>query len=259
MISIAPSFVHAKGVIRFPDQELAADYAFPVFEKTRAVLNRNVTLKNRVELRLSSGLRVDEPLYHFLGFLGSLSFYWNESSGIGLSTLFFMPGLSQRGRALQQKGVKRQFAKNPDGTIRNVGEEVGFFFDVGLAPKPLFASFLNYQFNPLYGKISLTKRFVFNFALYSFLGLGAIAYKHGDEPLMFNPAAHIGFGQRFYFSRYIALEGGIDCLAYRGPNPILSELKYEPDQSKPGRPSYTAFKKDLFFRLQARFGMTFLL
>ena len=250
-------------MIRFPDQELAAEYAFPVFEKTRAVLNRNVTLKNRVEVKLSTGLRIDEPIYHFFSFLGSLSFYWSESSGIGISSIFFMPGLSNQGEKLRSQGVEQTYkmVRNPDGStdLESV-RDVGFYFDVGLAPVPLFASFLDYQFNPLYGKVSITKKLVFNFALYSFVGLGGIAFQFGeDHPLMLNPAAHFGFGQRLYFGRYISLEGGLDFLIYQGPNPILSALKYKPGDPKPERPAYTAFKKDLFFRLQARMGIVFIL
>ena len=234
-------------VIRFPDQELASDYVFPVFENPKAVLRRNVNLKHRFEFKMSSGLRADEPLYHKMGFEGSLAFYFTEFSGLGLSGLFFMPGLSKHGRAMQ-RGIKQKDSA-----------DVSFYLDVGKAPAPLVASFLNYHFVPLYGKISLTKKIVFNFSLLTVLGGGLITYKQGSEPLNNLPVGRFSLGQRLYFNSYVALEGMIDFLVYRGTQTIHPDLKYEQNEPAAARPPYGDFEKDLFFRLMARLGLTIVL
>ena len=236
-------------VIQFPDQELASEYVFPVFKKTRAVLNRKITLSKRFEIRFSGAFRTDEPLYNPFSALASLSFYWSEFHGIGVSGLFFFPGYSKMGEGLKTAGIKTKKT-----------EEVKYYFDAGLAPHPLMGVFLNYQFSPLYGKISITKKAVLSFALYTFFGAGALGLKHGDEPLHMIPAIHFGLGQRFYFNRYFALDGGLDMLLYRGPNPVLSVIRWEPSQSAPPRPSYSEFtKQDIFLRFLARVGLTILL
>ena len=149
-------------VIRFPEKELAEEYVFPIFKDPQAVLNRNVTLGQRVEIKLFGFFRPDEPFYFPLGGLANLSFYLSESHGIGLSTLFFYPGLNSRGEEMKTQG---------HGIKNEKGEPVSYF-DASLAPVPFLGGFLNYYFSPLYGKISLTKKTVFNFAFYSFLGLG---------------------------------------------------------------------------------------
>lgn len=235
-------------VIRFPDQELASEYVFPVFEDPKVVLNRNVTLSNRFEWHVSGGARTDEPLYHWFALFSSLTFYWNESHGMGISGLYFFPGLSSRGILLRKSGVKKRNTKIVES-----------YFDASLAPHPLYAVFVNYQFSPLYGKISITKTFALNFALYSFLGAGAVGMQHGTNPIAMVPASHFGIGQRLYFNRYFALAIGIDILLYYGPNPISRDLQWKPDQDAPARPSYSQFSRELFFRFLPRAGIIILL
>ena len=221
---------------------------FPVFDNPRAILNRNVSLAKRVEWRISGSVRMDEPFYNPLSFLSSLSFYWNESHGIGVSGLYFMPGLSSQGLKLKRQGIR----DSKSGKTASL-------FDVGLAPHPLFAGFLNYQFSPLYGKISLTKTVVFNFALYSFVGAGAIGLQHGEGPVIVIPSGHFGLGQRFYFNRWFALDGGIDFLVYRGPNPVFDDLKWSKGESPPNRPAYNQFQQGIFLRFLVRLGLTVLI
>ncbi len=235
-------------VIQFPDQELASEYVFPIFKSPKAVLNRDVTLTNRVELRMSGALRTDEPFYNPYSALASLSFYWNESHGIGMSGLFFLPGLSNTGKGLKEIGIKTSDRQSVDS-----------YYDASLAPHPFIGAFLNYQFSPFYGKISITKSLVFNFSLYSFFGLGTLGMQHGEGNIIMIPASHFGIGQRFYFNRYFALDGGIDFLIYHAPNPVYEGIKWTPSQQRPARPEYDKFEKDIFLRFLARIGITVLL
>ena len=236
-------------VIRFPEKELASEYVFPVFKNPQAVLNRNVNLRRRFEIKLSGMLRTDEPFYFPFSGAANLSFYLGESHGIGLSGVFFPPGLNSRAKEM----------KSSQQGIRNKKGEVASYFDAGLAPSPFFGSFLNYFFSPLYGKISLTKTTVFNFALYSFLGGGVMALRHGSGPLHIIPATHFGLGQKVYFGSYFALDVGIDFLVYRGPNPVSRKLQWKPTQKPPSRPDYSSFEKDIFLRFLARAGVVILL
>ena len=233
-------------VIRFPEQELASEYVFPVFKNPKAVLNRNVTLSKRFEFRVSSVFRTDEPFYNRFSLLASLSFYWSESHGIGVSGLYFFPGLSSTGTQLKERGVKDKRTKEVE------------YFDANLAPYPFLGGFLNYQFSPLYGKISITKTLVFNFSVYSFFGLGVLGLKHGASIIRVVPASHFGVGQRLYFGRYFAIDIGIGFLVYFGPNPADKAIKWTASENTPRRPSYNTFEKDIFFRFLPRGGMTLL-
>ena len=240
-------------MIQFPDEELASEYVLPVFDRPQAVLDRNVSLTKRFEFLLSTGLRVDEPLYHVLGLSGSMVFHWSEFSGLGISGLFFMPGLSPTGYKLQTKGIDVE--KKVDD--KSVKKKV--YFDPLLAPHPLFASFLNYYFTPLYGKVSITKKVVFNFNLYSFIGAGVIAFKHGSSNLVMDPAGHIGIGQKSYFNRHIALTVGMNLMFYRGPNPISPLLMKNNITEERVRPKFDQFKKAIFVRFLVRAGLAFLI
>ncbi len=247
-VGFFPSFLSAE-VIRFPEKELANEYVFPVFENPQAVLNRNVSLRRRFEIKLSGMLRTDEPFFFPFSALASLSFYWNESHGLGLTGLFFPPGLNKRGREMKAQGKG----------IQNKKGEVVSYFAADLAPSPFFGTFATYHFSPLYGKISLTKTTVFNFALYTFLGLGTLALKHGSGPLYIIPATHFGLGQKIYFGSYFALDGGIDFMVSRGPEPVSSKLQWKPTERKPARPPYSEFDKGVSLRFLARVGVVILL
>ena len=238
-------------VIQFPEKELASEYVFPIFKNPQAVLNRNVTLHQRFEIKFSGMLRTDEPFYFPFSASTNLSFYWNESHGIGISGLFFIPGLNSRGKDLKAPGRGIKDSDDPN--------KVASYFDASLAPSPFLGGFLNYQFSPLYGKISITKTTVFNFALYSFLGLGGVALKHGSGPLQVIPASHFGLGQKVYFGSYFALDIGIDFLVYRGANPVSRKLRWKPNENRPARPAYKSFEKDIFLRFLARAGIVILL
>ena len=244
-------------VIQFPDQELASEYVMPVFKNTKVILNRNITLSKRIEWRISGAFRTDEPFYNPLSAFTSLSFYWNEFHSIGLSGLYFFPGLSRTGNKLNDEKEGGVPVKCPPGALQCA--EGRRTFNAGLAPHPLLAGFLNYQFSPLYGKISITKTIVLSFALYSFFGGGAIWLQHGAAPLVMVPAINFGVGQRFYFNRYFALDGGIDFLMYRGPNAVLEKMVQLPGKKAPARPEYTEFKQEILLRFLVRFGITILI
>ena len=245
-------------VVQFPDQELASEYVMPVFKNTRVILNRNITLSKRVEWRISGAFRTDEPFYNPFSAFTSFSFYWNEFHSIGLSGLYFFPGLSSTGNKLLEKGVPKRC---PVGSTQSQckGAAADFTFDAGLAPHPLLAGFINYQFSPLYGKISITKTIVLSFALYSFFGGGAVWLQHGTDPLVMVPAINFGIGQRFYFSRYFALDGGIDFLMYKAPNSILAKMRKFSGEQTPARPTYKEFKQEILSRFLVRFGITILI
>ena len=267
------SAVSAK-VIHFPDEELAAEYVFPVFDNPQAVLNRNISLSKRLELALSAGLRVDEPLYHILNFSGRAVFYWNEFSGLGAAGLFFMPGLSPTGKKLRTEGVRVKkkprrkleqdnpppadsgdFNSNPQSDSRH--KDV--FFDPLLAPQPLFASFVNYYFSPWYGKVSVTKKVVFNFNLYSFAGGGVMGFRHGPSELVISPAGQVGLGQKSYLNKWLAVDMGMSLMIYRGPNPISPLIVRDHTQSSPLRPPYKQFKKTIFVRFLVQAGLVILI
>ena len=189
--------------IRFPDEDLAKESVLPVFDPMYMVVNRNVSLKNRVELGLSAQFGLDQAFYSQYHASGLIAFYFSEVHGIALSTTYFYPGYSGGGLVLAQgKGLTNQT------------------FDARKVPYPHLMSFLNYQYTPYYGKISLTKKFTMNLSIYGFLGPGTIFF---SEKTM-RPAFNLGFGQKLYFANWIAIRGDVGAYAYYGPRPELLDL-----------------------------------
>ena len=258
-ISLLPFYAHSV-TIKFPEKELPSEYALPYFEKYHAVLNRNVTLTNRFIFSGAYALRTDEPFFFKHNFQGSIAFYWNESHGIGISTVFFPFLVDAENRlVLNNIGTQLRDEGIPD---KNRSNTILSRFNAGLSPAPFFGAFVNYQFSPLYGKLSLGKKLAVNFSLYSFWGLGVMNMKqHGSSaPLEMMPAAHFGLGQRFYFNSWLALDGGADFLIYKGFNMVNPNLKIARGDAFPtDLPLSSSFEKNLFFRILVRMGFTVLL
>jgi len=273
LLFCVPWAVWAK--ISFPNQELASEYVFPVFDETRTVLNRNVSLARRFMLQASWVYLTDEPIYTPWAMTGSLTFYWSEYSGIGVSGLYFVPGVLSSIHNLRTEGAsvkrihidqtKADSRGGNDGASGAQKETVTtglIYFDVGLAPHAVFAAFLDYHFSPFYGKISFTKTMVGNFSLYAFGGMGVVGFRHGARSnISVDVAGHAGLGQRIYINRYVAVEAGVNMLVYRGYNPIREMLKWQENESRPARPPLSEFAKNkvIFVRFLTSLGMIFLL
>ena len=191
--------------IRFPDEELARESVWPVFQPSFMILNRNVSLKKRLELGFVSSISLDEPFYFPVAFTSLVSFYFTEAQGIHLSGTFFVPSYSAAGKALSMgEGLDR-----------------GQTFDVLKIPYPQAMGFLNYQYTPFYGKISLTKNFIMNLSIYGFIGPGAVVFNDST----FVPSGNFGIGQKLYFNKWLALRWDLGAYGYYGPASAKIDLK----------------------------------
>jgi len=186
-------------VIEFPEEELATETVLPIFDKREVVKNRLVSTAKRIEVGLGFGLNLTEALYNNLNFGISATYHFDEVHGVNLTAIFVMDGLSDMGKDLRAgKGL------SPGDT-----------FDPSLAPHPENFLLGNYQFTAYYGKISLSKNYIMNLALYGLGGVGIVSF--GDST---NFGANLGVGQKLYFSKDLAFRADLRLMAYRGPNPV---------------------------------------
>ena len=158
--------------IRFPDEELAAESVLPVIEPTNMVLNRNVSLKFRLEIGAGVGFGLDEPFYLPYYGTGHLAFHLTEIHGFSVSGTYFPPVLSGTGKELSNRGVKVKDEKDNISIKKFKAEK---------APYPQMMVFINYQYTPYYGKISLTKSWVLNLSIYGFAGPGLLIFHTSDR------------------------------------------------------------------------------
>ncbi len=231
--------------IRFPREELARESVLPLFKDPKMVLDRRVTLKNRIELGLSGSYGLDEPYYFPWYATGLLAFYFAEHHGVSLMGSYFPPYASRY----------EETTKNIEATK---SAAAGKSFHPRAAPHPLMMAFVNYQYTPYYGKISLAKRFVLNLSIYGFGGPGLMVFNDNGK----TPALNIGFGQKLYLARWLAVRGDFIMYGYYGPAPAkMKELYVAPNETAPPVPSQNLKPehKRVIFNLMANVGLIFLI
>lgn len=190
--------------IRFPDEELASESVLPLFSPSKIVLNRKISLKHKFEIGGSVSFGLDEPFYFSTYASMNASFYFTESHGLNVSGTYFFPVLSNVGDALRS----------------GIGLSDGQSFNVWGLPYSQLMTFLSYQYTPYYGKISLSKKAVWNISIYGFVGPGLLVFNDGARV----PAGNIGVGQKIYFNKWLALKGDIGFYGYHGPSPEKTDV-----------------------------------
>ena len=190
--------------VHFPDEELASESVLPFVETSEVVLNRNVSLKFRKELSLSLGVGLDEPFYFKFYPMPAVTFFLTEIHAVSLMGAYFYPKLSAGGVELREgKGLIE-----------------GRTFDALKAPYPQYSIFLNYQYTPYYGKISLAKSWVLNLSIYAFTGVGLVVSNQNNQ----FPAFNFGFGKKLYFNKMLGMKTSLAFYSYYGPATARLEL-----------------------------------
>lgn len=186
--------------IQFPEEELARESVYPVFDNPTAVKRRNVALEGRFELGLYGGWGLNDALSDPMTGGGMLTYHFSEihafqvQGGVFSSTKSqYVPGIEQR----------------LDASERNLDK----------APKRKYVVLGNYQISPYYGKISITKQYVMNLSIFATAGVGTIAI--GDTNYM---AFSLGLGQKLYFSEHWGLRADLKFLFHQAPNPLSKPI-----------------------------------
>lgn len=210
--------------IELPEEELARESVLPVFEKTTAVLNKNVETKGRLQLGLGAGMEINEPFYNDLIYGVSGTYHFTDIHGVNLQFQMWAPGLSSYGE---------QIKKERD-------------LDPSRAPQPKWAIIGNYEFVAYYGKISLSKRTVMNLNLFANAG---VMYVNMEDRS--NVGLNLGLGQTLFFTKSLGLRIDLKTLIFKGPNPA----------SRPSTPppSVSDFSEDMRVNNQLTASLVFLL
>lgn len=216
---------HAKAQkIDLPEEELARESVLPVFEKTTAVLNKNVETKGRLQLGLGAGLEINEPFYNDLIYGLSGTYHFTDIHGVNLQFQMWSPGLSKYGEQIRS--------------------EQGL--DPSRAPQPKWAITGNYEFVAYYGKISLSKRTVMNLNLF---GNAGIMYVNMEDRS--TVGLNLGLGQTLFITKSLGLRIDLKTLIFKAPNPA----------SRPSSPPPSAsdFSEDMRVNNQLTASLVFLL
>lgn len=183
-------------IIELPQDELAKESVLPVFDRPVSVKNRNVVTDGKIDVNLSYGLALSEPIYN-TNRIG-LGAYYNTSENNAFGLIFekMSSGLSSYANQLNTQ----------------------FALDFKRAPSPDSSLLFDWDWKMFYGKMSVTKDGVFNTSLYTTLAGGFVKYTHKTYA-----AIAPGLGTKFYFGSNFSLRFDLRLYVHQAPIPFLAK------------------------------------
>ncbi len=199
----------ADDVIEVPQDELAQESVYPLFDRPTSVKNRNVVSAGHFDANIFYGLALTEPIAN-VSKLG-LSVYYNLTEDHSLGFLYEknLAGLSSYANQLHQE----------------------YGLDFSRAPKPVSTMMVDYNLKAYYGKMSMTKSTVLNLSLFGSLAAGMVQYQQKSYP-----AIALGLGQKFFFTNHFAFRADLRLYVHQAPIPFLDHALRDGTGTKPGGP-----------------------
>lgn len=223
----------ADEVVNLPQDELATESVYPIFDKPTSVKNRNVITKGRIDADIFYGLALTEPIAN-VSKLGLAAYYnFDEDYALGLLYAKNSTGLSSYANQLHSQ----------------------FGLDFNRAPKPDSTIMLDWNIKAFYGKMSLTKSTVFNLSLFGTLAAGMVKYENKSYP-----ALALGLGQKFYFTNQFALRLDLRLYAHQAPIPFLDGALHDGSggHTSDPVPSASQFKERMTYTTNLDVGLAYL-
>lgn len=149
-----------------------------LMDRVKSVPRKPVIKRMRAELTPQAALSLNDPYFNHYGVGGALMFYPHDNFGIGASALYLFAHDDTDNVAVIRQGQTSVMAT--------------------LEPADLFAS-VDFQWVPIYGKISLFDSAIVHFDFYALAGFGVA--RTGDRMQV---TAAPGVGQRFVINDWLA-------------------------------------------------------
>ncbi len=214
--------------IELPADELAKESVTPIFDKNLSTKNRNIVTEGKFDANLFYGWALSEPIAS-VSKLGLTAYYHpSENHAWGLMFAKNFSGVS-----IYAQQLKKQYN-----------------LDFSRAPAPEMTLMADYNLKGFYGKMSLSKKTVFNMHVLGSLAAGFVKYQHKTYP-----AVAIGAGQKIYFGKSWGFRFDLRLYAHNAPVPFLGN-----DQLKEPTPppSYSEFKERMHFISVLDVGVSYL-
>lgn len=228
----------AQADFEVPEDELAQESVYPVFDNPVSLKNRNVKDFDTFDIGVFGGLALTEPVSNTTKFGLTANYHFSEVHSLGISYAKSSTGLSR-----DAQGLKDDFG-----------------LDFNRAPSLDYTFMADYNFKLFYGKLSLTKESVMNTSVYLSGGLGIAKYTHKSYPTM-----SLGIGEKFYFNNHWSLK--LDLRLFAGNAPIPFKARALRDGTKPNDnpgnapdpiPSYDSFDERLTYTTNLEIGLNYL-
>ncbi|MFN3454687.1 MAG: outer membrane beta-barrel domain-containing protein [Pseudobdellovibrio sp.] len=215
-----------------PEDELAQESVYPVFDHPQSVMNRNVQTTKRFDVGLFGGFALTEPIYDTSKFGLAANYHFNEMHSLGLLFSQNSTGLSKDAKGLKEQNL-----------------------DFDRAPKPQNSILLDYNYKPFYGKLSFSKLGVINTTIYGTAAVGMVKYEHKTYP-----AVALGIGERFYFTSALSLKLDLRLYVHQAPIPFKKgglRYGYNGGANDP-KPSLDSFEERITYTNNLEIGLNYL-
>lgn len=214
--------------ITIQEDELAQESVLPKFDKNEATKNRNIITEKKIEFGAYYGWNILEPIMNQGKFGLNVGYHLSEMSALSLNY------------ASWQNGLNTQYT---DALLSSSS------LDFSRTPKLKYSIYGHYEWKVFYGKISLTKLGVVNLSTYPIVGVGTTAYEHKSYF-----GFDLGIGQKFYFTKALALRADFKLQYSQKPSPFLSGKMRPTDPT----PAPNDFKEIWDLATMLEIGMSFI-
>lgn len=228
----------AADVVELPQEELAQESVYPVFDKPVSVKNRNVLTAGKFEVGGYYGNALTEPIFNVSKFGLAGYYHWTEEHAIGALYEKNAAGLSKYGEQLTD-------VKSSDGsTIR---------LDFNRAPAPDSTLMVDYNFKAFYGKMSLSKSIVFNLTTLGSVAAGMVSYANKAYP-----GIAVGLGQKYYMTNQFSLRVDLRMFMNNAPIPFFkgnATTSLDPTKTAP---AFDQFEERLTYTTNLNVGLNYM-
>lgn len=211
-----------------PQDELAQETVYPIFDNPVSVRNRNIQDVETFDIGIIGGYAISEPIANPSKLGMSINYHFNEAHSLGMVWTQNASGVSKDAEALK----------------------TDFNLDFSRAPYPENSVLADYNYKIYYGKLSLAKDSVLNTSIYTSAATGMVKYVHKSYPTV-----SVGIGERFYLTEHLALKTDLRLFINNAPIPFKSgALRAGVDPV----PTYDSFSERVTYTTHLELGLNYL-
>lgn len=185
--------------------------AGPLRDRIKPVSGHLFLKTGRVEVSPAASVSVRDAFFTKFGFGGSLTYHFTETLALGARVAYAIDTISSSAQIC---------TVDPADRSRTCRSPTYAELD-GVAPGQItLLGGVDFQWAPIYGKLSVVAEQFLHFDIYAILGGSAVMYRGppesvGASPLVrLAPALNAGAGMRFFLNRWITVRGELRDLVY---------------------------------------------
>ncbi len=227
LLSAAPAFADKSEDEAGDVSEVDKDSAGPLRERIRPVSGHQFLMGGRFEVSPGISLSLRDAFFNKVVLGAAFTYHFTDHIGLGI----------RAGYALSYISTSAQICTQGDGAAVQAGCRLPTLDELtkenGVSKNRAYglwtlAGSVDFQWAPIYGKLSLSAESFLGFNMYALVGPSIVMYgPKGDLA----PGANVGIGFRWYFNKWLALRTELrDVIYYEEGSPngsLRNQLLFE--------------------------------